>query len=201
MTATRIVKVATLAVGGTVWALTGAVLGLAWGGLLVSILLAFVVLAGMLGLARKLGALWWAAAAPLLVALFAFLQLTVPYLLSVDTHSLRDSRLVAEIRQLERREGAGHPALREETVSDRTTAANAYSVGIGPSKRVVFWDTLLDGRFTDHEVRFVAAHELAHLARHHIAKSMAWFALFVVPIVGVAAFVTERRGGLRHPGN
>jgi STE24 endopeptidase len=178
-----------------------AVLGVAWAGLLVTTLVGFVILAGFLLLAKKLGAWWWAAAAPLLVAIFAALQLGIPYVLTLGTHPLHDAKLSTEIKQLERREGAGHPAVREETVSDRTTAANAYSIGIGPSKRVVFWDTLLDGRFTDHEVRFVAAHELAHLARHHIAKSVAWFALFVVPILGVAAFVTERRGGLRNPGN
>ena len=90
--------------------------------------------------------------------------------------------------------------IRVDKVSDTTTQANAFSVGYGPSERVVFWDTLLDGRFSDREVRFVAAHELAHLARDHIPKSIAWFALFVVPILGAAAFVTERRGGLRNPG-
>jgi STE24 endopeptidase len=178
----------------------GAVLGLAWAGLLVTILVGFVVLAGLLGLAKKLGGWWWAAAGPLLVALFTSLQLAVPYVLSIDTHRLQDRELAAQIRELERREDAGNPAVREETVSDETTAANAYSAGIGPSERVIFWDTLLDGRFSDHEVRFVAAHELAHLARNHILKSIGWFALFIVPILGAAAFFTERRGGLRDPG-
>src|SRR6266508_2572682 len=178
----------------------GSALAMAWGGLLVTILVGFVVLAGLLLLAKKVGAWWWLAATPLLVTLFAALQLSFPYVLSIDTHPLRDPELVAQIRELERREGAGDPPVREETVSDRTTAANAYSAGIGPSERVIFWDTLLDGRFNDREVRFVAAHELAHLARNHILKSIGWFTLFIVPILGAAAFLTERRGGLRNPG-
>lgn len=175
-------------------------LGAAWGGLLVRIFIGFLVLALFLGLAKKLGGWWWAAAAPLLVALFASLQLVVPYLLSIDTHPLKDPKLARAIQLLEQREDAGNPTVREQKVSDTTTAANAYSVGIGPTARVIFWDTLLDGRFNDHEVRFVAAHELAHLARDHIAKSIAWFALFIVPILGAAAFFTQRRGGLRNPG-
>jgi STE24 endopeptidase len=175
-------------------------LGTAWGSLLGTILVGFVVLAGLLALAKKLGARWWLAAAPLLVAVFAALQFTVPYLVSLNTHPLRDPQLAAVIRGLERKEHAGNPAIREQTVSDTTTEANAYSVGIGPSKRVIFWDTLLDGRFSDREVRFVAAHELAHVARDHILKSVGWFALFVVPILGAAAFFTRRRGGLRNPG-
>jgi STE24 endopeptidase len=136
----------------------------------------------------------------LLVALFASLQLAIPYVLTLETHPLRDQKLVAQIRELERREDAGNPPIREEDVSDQTTAANAYSVGIGPTERVVFWNTLLDGRFTDREVRFVAAHELAHLARDHIVKSIGWFTLFLLPILGAAAFLTERRGGLRNAG-
>jgi STE24 endopeptidase len=178
----------------------GSALALAWGGLLVTIFVGFAVLAGLLLLAKKVGAWWWLAATPLLVALFASLQLAIPYVLSIDTHTLHNPELVAQIRELERLEDAGNPPVLEQDVSDRTTAANAYSAGIGPSERVVFWNTLLDGRFSDREVRFVAAHELAHLARNHILKSIGWFTLFVVPILGVAAFVTERRGGLRNPG-
>lgn len=175
-------------------------LSAAWGGLLGSTLLAFVVLAIVLLLAKRLGRRWWIPASALIVGLFALLQLAVPYLVTIDTHRLRDPELVAAMKALERREHAGNPPLRVETVSDTTTQANAYSVGYGPSERIVFWDTLLDGRFTDGEVRFVAAHELAHLARDHIAKSIAWFALFVVPILGATAWITGRHGGLRNPG-
>ena len=83
---------------------------------------------------------------------------------------------------------------------DSTTAANAYAIGIGPSRSVFLWDTLLDGRFTPREVRFVAGHELAHLARRHIWKGLGWGALIGIPILAAVAFVTGRRGGLRDPG-
>src|SRR5712691_2038057 len=175
-------------------------LATAWASLFPTILVGFVIFAVLLGLAKKVGAVWWLAASPLLVALFATLQLAVPYVVSVNTHPLRDRQLMTVIRTLEQREHAGNPPIREQTVSDITKEANAYSVGIGPSERVIFWDTLLDGRFSDHEVRFVAAHELAHLARDHILKSVGWFALFVAPILGAAAFFTRPRGGLRNPG-
>jgi STE24 endopeptidase len=179
----------------------GAVIGASWGSLLFEVLVAFVVLAVILGLARKFGSRWWLVAAPVLVGVATALQVLLPYLLTVDTHPLRDRKLAAQIEQLERREHAGDPKILEQTVSDRTTAANAYAVGIGPTERVVFWDTLLDGRFSDREVRFVAAHELGHIARNHLVKGIAWFALFAVPILGLVAWVTERRGGLRDPGN
>ena len=50
--------------------------------------------------------------------------------------------------------------------SRRTTAANAYVTGIGPTRRVVLYDTLLDGRFTPAARSWrSSAHELAHVAR------------------------------------
>jgi STE24 endopeptidase len=175
-------------------------LALAWGALLLTTLVGFGALAVVLLLAKQVGGWWWVAATPPLVGVFVVLQLLAPYVLSYDAHSLRDPRLRAEVRTLEEREGAGHPEVLEQKVSGTTAEANAYAVGIGPTERVVFWDTLLDGRFSNREVRFVAGHELAHLARDHIAKSVAWFALFVVPILAATALVTQRRGGLLEAG-
>ena len=95
----------------------------------------------------------------------------------------------------------GRPVVRVAPVSNDTTAANAYSLGIGPSRTVIIWDTMLDGRFSPREVRFVVAHELGHLARLHIWKGIAWGVLLGLPIFGLVAYVTGRRGGLRRPEN
>jgi STE24 endopeptidase len=91
--------------------------------------------------------------------------------------------------------------VRVANVAGDTTAANAYSIGLGPSRTVIIWNTLLDGRFTNHEVRFVVAHELGHLARRHIWKGIAWGVLFGLPLFALVAYVTGRRGGLRRAEN
>jgi len=73
-------------------------------------------------------------------------------------------------------------------VHKETRAANAEAVGIGPTQRIVFWDTVL--RFPPHELAVLAAHERAHLDRRHIPKGLAWTLLFLVPgfwLVGRAA--------------
>jgi STE24 endopeptidase len=75
-----------------------------------------------------------------------------------------------------------------DRVHDETRAANAEAVGIGPTQRIVFWDTIL--RFPPREVAVIAAHERAHLDRRHIAKGLAWTLLLLVPglwLVGRAA--------------
>ena len=56
--------------------------------------------------------------------------------------------------------------------SRRTTAANAYVAGLGPTKRVVLFDTLLD-RYSRDEVRVVVAHELGHVRNRDVPRGVA----------------------------
>ena len=75
---------------------------------------------------------------------------------------------------------------------------NAEAAGIGPSERVILWDTLLES-FRRSEIRVVLAHEFAHLSRDHILKTFAWIALLALPIAFLVALATRRRGGLFEP--
>ena len=68
--------------------------------------------------------------------------------------------------------------------SRRTTAANAYVTGLGPTKRVVLFDTLLD-RYDRDEVRVVVAHELAHV-RHRDVPRGVLYAAIVAPAAALA---------------
>jgi STE24 endopeptidase len=172
-----------------------------WQGLLSSTVTAVIVLAIVLLLAKRFARNWWIGAAAIVLALGVILQFAVPYANRIGTHPIRSPELAAAVERLEAREHAGDPAVRIQQVHDRTTAANAYAIGIGPSSSVFLWDTLLDGRFTPREVRFVAGHELAHLARLHIWKGIAWGALIGIPLLAGIAFATGRRGGVRDPGN
>src|SRR5439155_21319918 len=87
-------------------------------------------------------------------------------------------------------------SVRVQKVHRYTTEPNAAATGLGPSRRVILWDTLLDGRFSPRQVRVVLAHELGHLSRHHIWKGVLWFVLFAFPIAFVLALATRSRGGL-----
>ena len=50
--------------------------------------------------------------------------------------------------------------------SKRSTKANAYFTGLGPKKRIVLYDTLLDNHTTD-EIVAVLAHEIGHYKKKH----------------------------------
>jgi STE24 endopeptidase len=171
-----------------------------WGGLLGQTAGAVLVLAILLLLAKRYARNWWLAAGIVLLALGFVAQMALPYANRIGTHPVRSQQLAAAIHRLEKREGAGHPVVRIQPVHDKTTAANAYAIGLGPSRSVFIWDTMLDGRFSAREVRFVVGHELAHHARRHLWKGIAWGGLIGLPIMAAVAFVARRRGGLLVPG-
>jgi STE24 endopeptidase len=166
-----------------------------------AVLVAMTV-AGAMFLATKLGASWWLAGGPALVAVavvFTLLQPVVVEPLFNRFEPVPDRQLVADIEGSARALGVRVGDVLVADASRRTTTGNAYVSGVGPTKRVVLFDTLLDGRFSGGEIRAIAAHELAHVARSHLWKGIAWFALLAVPAVFLIAWVTERRGGLGDP--
>jgi STE24 endopeptidase len=153
------------------------------------------VVAVLMLLARRLGPRWWPAGGAVLAVAAGLAVLVQP--LGTTLHPLRDRTLAAELRSLERRDGLGRIETGVERVHEETSLANGAAVGLGPTRRVVFWDTL--GGFPRPELRFLGAHELAHHARLHLWKGLGWFALFALPIAWLLARATASRGGLGEP--
>ena len=79
--------------------------------------------------------------------------------------------LVASIGNLTKRAGVPVPPERMflELASKKTNAINAYVTGLGASKRVVIWDTLIQKTSND-ETLFVVGHELGHYVLGHVWK-------------------------------
>ncbi len=170
--------------------------------LAVQLVLVAAAVAAFMALAVWLGRSWWLAGGPALVVAAVVFVLAHP--LVIDPlfnrfEALPDRALAAQIEALGKDEGVTVEAVEVADASRRTTAANAYVAGIGPTRRVVLYDTLLDGRFAEPEIVSVAAHELAHVGRRHLWKGLGWFALVALPCVFLIAWAAERRGGLAEP--
>jgi STE24 endopeptidase len=163
----------------------------------ISALATIVLLVGLAGRFRN----WWLVATPVVVLLAAVFALLSGWLFSSATHPLESAQLRADVRRLERIEHVGGTPVGVQKVSAWTDQANAFTVGFGPSRRVVLWDTLLDGRFSRGEENAVIAHELGHVRSRHIVKSIGWTALIVMPILWLLALATRRRGGVGDPAN
>jgi STE24 endopeptidase len=163
------------------------------GGAFLSICL---VIAIVMGFAGPFGNRWWIPGAPAIVAVGVLVAFISPFLLP-SVHRLHDAGLRADARELERVEKLPRIPVKVQEVHTFTTAPNAESLGLGPTRRVILWDTL--GGFPRGEVRVVIAHELGHLKHQHIWKRLGWEAVFLLPIAFVIALATRRRGGLYVP--
>jgi STE24 endopeptidase len=70
--------------------------------------------------------------------------------------------------------------------SKRSTKANAYFAGLGPKKRIVLYDTLMEQMTTD-EIVAVLAHEIGHYKHKHVLKNYAFslpFSLLLFYLLG-----------------
>jgi STE24 endopeptidase len=101
-----------------------------------------------------------------------------------DFTPLPDGQTRSDVLALAEAAGVKVGEVYSVDASRRTTAANAYVSGLGPTKRVVLYDTLLD-RYTRDEVRLVVAHELAHVRHRDVPRNVAYAAL-VAPALGLA---------------
>jgi STE24 endopeptidase len=156
-------------------------------------LLSFAVLVAV-GLAKWLPRLWWIPASAIFICLQVLLLFTTPYLVP-DTNRLRNPRLEAAAARIAEQEGVKGVPIREEKV--HTKDPNAFTTGLGPSRKVFVWSSMLDGRFTERQLEVVIAHEYGHQARNHLLKGLAWYALFTVPLAYLIAVAARRRGGMR----
>jgi STE24 endopeptidase len=96
---------------------------------------------------------------------------------------LADRQVETRVQTLMARCGFAPKGLYVMDGSRRSAHANAYFTGLGASKRVVFFDTLL-ARLAPGEIEAVLAHELGHFAHRHVLKRMA--AVFAFSLAGFA---------------
>jgi STE24 endopeptidase len=152
----------------------------------------------VMGLARLVGERWWIPGAAVFAGLVLLFTFVAPYLLP-GQERLDDPQLVADARRAAFAQGAAPVPVYVLDIPGETEEPNAGAVGLGPTRRILVWDSLLAGDFDAGELFTVLAHETAHHARDHLWKSVAWFALFALPGALVIARVARRRGGMADP--
>ncbi|MCZ2439849.1 MAG: M48 family metallopeptidase [Burkholderiales bacterium] len=106
---------------------------------------------------------------------------------------LQDAPLAARVAALMQRCGFAAKGLFVMDGSRRSAHANAYFTGLGASKRVVFFDTLL-ARLTPGEVEAVLAHELGHFKRRHVLVRMIAIFAFSLAALAVLGWLARQSG-------
>ncbi len=144
---------------------------------------------------RRFGSRWWLPGAGGLLGFGLLTLLAGPTLIDplFNKFEPADDELHARVKKLA--EAAGVPVDRVLVMdaSKRTTASNAYVTGIGPTKRVVLFDTLLKD-FSATEVDFVVAHEFAHVRHRDVQRAVVMLAVTGPTTVRAIAAAAEALG-------
>jgi len=141
-------------------------------GFAVGAVLTAIAMVGFVGLARVLPRAWPLAVAPAGAVLVVALSFVAPVLLEPLFNRfspMADPELSESLRALSRRAGVPVRDVLVADASRRTKKENAYVSGLGRTRGVVVYDTLLS-RGGPREVRLVVAHELGHRRLRHVAR-------------------------------
>lgn len=149
--------------------------------------------AGVIALIRRYPRRWWVPASGAIVAYGVATIYLAPIVLDPLFNTFTDPppQVREEVIALADRAGVDVGTVQVMDASRRTTAANAYVAGIGSTKRVVLYDTLIED-FAPDEVRSVIAHELAHQHYHDLRNGLLYLAI-VAPFGMLAAAQLTRR--------
>jgi STE24 endopeptidase len=165
---------------------------------------AFAGMGGALttALVRRFPRAWWAPAAGAallfsVVAIYLFPVVIDPIFNKFEP--LPEGELRSEVLTLADRAGVDVGEVYRVDASRRTTGVNAYVNGLGRTKRVVLYDTLIRD-FPENQVRSVVAHELAHVKHRDVPRALLWLALVAPAATFLVQELAERMAGGRRPG-
>jgi STE24 endopeptidase len=143
-----------------------------WGGWAVDLLKSFgvgavlggLVLAGFFTVTHFAPRWWWAFGAAGAAGLVVLLSFVLPVVVEPVFNRftpMPDGPLRTELLELAARDGVPVKDVLVADASRRTRAVNAYVSGLGPTRRIVVYDTMLTEATPD-EIVSVTAHELGH---------------------------------------
>ena len=131
-------------------------------------------------------AMLWAASIPLIVLLVIIQPIVLDPIFN-KFEPLKDQVLKQKLLDLASRAGIEGSRVYQVDKSKQTKTMNAYVNGIGPTNRIVMWDTLL-AKLDHDEVLAVMGHEMGHYVMNHIWKGLA----FSVGLSLIVFFVVQR---------
>jgi STE24 endopeptidase len=154
----------------------------------ISLAVAVPLLFACLWAMREFAGLWWlwtwfGMLALMIAAPTIYVRLIAPR--SNTFTPLQDGGLRTRIEKLLTTCGFRSSGLFSMDASRRSAHGNAYFIGFGKTKRIVLFDTLIDGNSPD-EIEAVVAHELGHYKHGHVLLGLLRGA--VVAFAVLAAF-------------
>jgi len=118
---------------------------------------------------------WWLWVWCFFLVFTIFVTYAAPYVIEPLFNKfvpVEDENLKARIIRLATQAGINVSKILKMDESKRSRHTNAYFAGIGRTKRIILFDTLLQGMTSD-EIIAILAHEIGHWKRRHLLKGLA----------------------------
>ncbi len=152
-------------------------------GLAVNLAIGSVIGALALLAIRKVRRWWvvlWLATVPLIILVVVIQPIVIDPIFN-KFEPLQDQVLKQKLLDLASRAGIEGGRVYQVNKSKQTKTMNAYVTGIGPTNRIVMWDTLL-AKMNHDEVLGVMGHEMGHYVMNHIWKTLAFLLAVSIPV-------------------
>ena len=165
-------------------------------GLLLGLVIGTPLLYSILWLMQSAGREWWIYAWSLWFGFTLFISWAYPRLIAPLFNKfspLEKQDLKASIQDLLDRSGFKSNGIFMMDGSKRSSHGNAYFTGLGKSKRIVFFDTLLESLQTK-QIIAILAHELGHFKHRHIIKGMVLSAVLTLLGFAILAWLLPQEG-------
>ncbi|UCE78793.1 MAG: M48 family metallopeptidase [Nitrospiraceae bacterium] len=154
---------------------------------LLSTVLVSIILGGAFWLITASPSFWWLYVWIFFFLFSIFMMYLSPYVIEPLFNKfspIEESELEEAIRNLMKKVDITVKRIFKIDASKRSRHTNAYFTGIGKTKRIVLYDTLME-RMSKNEILAVLAHEVGHWKRKHIFKRIILFELLSL----MAAFI------------
>jgi STE24 endopeptidase len=161
-----------------------------------SLLIGIPVITVLLWLMSEAGNLWWLWAWGFWMGFMLLMTWAYPTVIAPIFNKfkpLEQGELRQRLERLLDRCGFRSDGMFVMDGSRRSSHGNAYFTGFGRNKRIVFFDTLLDG-LESHEVEAVLAHELGHFRRRHIRKMLMVTATLSLAGLALLGWLSQQPG-------
>jgi len=141
----------------------------------ISALVMGILLAAVLGLIRSFPDTWWLWSWLFFIAFQVLVSWLYPVVIAPVFNRfepVEDRELARDIASMADRSGFRVRGIYTMDAMKRSRHSNAYFTGIGKTKRIVLFDTLLNDHARE-EILAILAHELGHWKKGHVVKQMA----------------------------
>ena len=137
---------------------------------------------------------WWLWIGMLALPFYTLVLLVTPLWIAPLFNKfgpMKDKALEAEVLAVARRAGVEGARVFEVNKSVDTAKVNAYVTGVGGTKRIVLWDTLM-ARLSPEQTSYVVGHELGHYVLGHVWSSVLLSSLLTL----MGLFGAQRLSGI-----